>query len=134
MSVPTVFGLCAALLIGLGLYGLITNPQPLRKILAFNLIGNGVFLLFGAIARRGAAAGFGGDPVPQGLLITGIVVAFSATALAVALLLRLFQVTGSATLVGEPPAMAEAADRDAYQVDEELGVLRRDERKELSDD
>jgi multicomponent Na+:H+ antiporter subunit C len=58
----------------------LTNPQPLRKILAFNLIGNGVFLLFGAIARRGAAAGFGGDPVPHGLLITGIVVAFSATA------------------------------------------------------
>ncbi len=90
-----LFGLCAAALVGFGLYGVITNPQPLRKILAFNLIGNGVFLLFGAIARRGAAAGFGGDPVPQGLLITGIVVAFSATALAVALVLRLFQATGS---------------------------------------
>ncbi len=33
----------------------------------------------------------GGDPVPQALLITGIVVAFAATALAVALLLRLFE-------------------------------------------
>ena len=33
--------------------------------------------------RRGAAAGLGGDPVPQALVITGIVVAFSATALAV---------------------------------------------------
>ena len=55
MSVPTLFGLCAAALVGFGLYGVITNPQPLRKILAFNLIGNGVFLLFGAIARRGAA-------------------------------------------------------------------------------
>jgi multicomponent Na+:H+ antiporter subunit C len=63
--------------------------HPLRKILAFNIMGGGVFLLFGAIARRGAGAGFGGDPVPQALLITGIVVAFSATALAVALLLRL---------------------------------------------
>ena len=136
MSVPTLFGLCAAALVGFGLYGVITNPQPLRKILAFNLIGNGVFLLFGAIARRGAAAGFGGDPVPQGLLITGIVVAFSATALAVALLLRLFQATGSATLAGDQPTIAEAANRDAYQVDEKLGVLRRpqDERKELSDD
>ena len=47
---PTVrvVGLCAAVLIGLGVYGLITNPQPLRKILAFNVIGSGVFLLFGA--------------------------------------------------------------------------------------
>jgi multicomponent Na+:H+ antiporter subunit C len=40
----------------------------------------------------------GGDPVPQALVITGIVVAFSATALGVALLLRLFEETGRATL------------------------------------
>ena len=98
MSAATVFGLCAAVAVGLGLYGLIANPQPLRKILAFNLLGSGVFLFFGVVARRGAAAGFGGDPVPQALVITGIVVAFSATALAVALLLRLFEATGSATL------------------------------------
>jgi len=74
------------------------HPQPLRKILAFNLIGGGVFLLFGVVARRGAAAGFGGDPVPHALIITGIVVAFAATALAIALLLRLFRETGRTTL------------------------------------
>lgn len=103
MSAATVFGLCAAALIGLGTYGLIVNPAPLRKILAFNLVGTGVFLLFGAIARRGAAAGFGGDPVPQALVITGIVVAFSATALAVALLLRLAEAAGSASLADDAP-------------------------------
>jgi multicomponent Na+:H+ antiporter subunit C len=54
--------------------------------------------LFGIVARKGAAAGFAADPVPQALVITGIVVAFCATALAVALLLRLFEVGGSATL------------------------------------
>ena len=86
MTAATVFGLCAALLVGIGLFGLIVNPHPLRKILAFNVIGSGVFILLGAVARRGAAAGMAGDPVPQALLITGIVVAFSATALAVALL------------------------------------------------
>jgi multicomponent Na+:H+ antiporter subunit C len=96
-----VFGLCGAFAVGLGLYGLITDPQPLRKILAFNLVGAGVFLVFGVVARRGAAAGFGGDPVPQALVITGMVVAFAATALAVALLLRLFQATGRATLRAE---------------------------------
>jgi len=104
VTAATLFGLCAAVLIGVGLYGLIVNPHPLRKILAFNVVGSGVFLLFGAIARRGAAAGMGGDPVPQALLITGIVVAFSATALAVALLLRLFDVSGSATLSSDAPA------------------------------
>jgi multicomponent Na+:H+ antiporter subunit C len=98
MSDATLYGLCAAVLVGLGLFGLIVHPQPLRKILAFNLIGGGVFLLFGVVARRGAAVGFGGDPVPHALIITGIVVAFAATALAIALLLRLFRETGRATL------------------------------------
>jgi multicomponent Na+:H+ antiporter subunit C len=98
MSGVNVFGLCAAAAVGLGLYGLITNPQPLRKILAFNLLGSGVFLLFGVVGRRGAAAGLGNDPVPQALVITGVVVAFSATALAIALLLRLFHTAGSTTL------------------------------------
>jgi multicomponent Na+:H+ antiporter subunit C len=79
----------------------------LRKILAFNLIGSGVFLLFGVIAKRGggvlAAAGIGvdGDPVPQALVITGLVVAFAATAIAVALLLRLAEVSGRGTLEDE---------------------------------
>jgi len=91
MSGATVYGLCSAALVGLGLFGLIVHPEPLRKILAFNLIGGGVFLLFGVVARKGAAAGFGGDPVPQALVITGLVVAFAATALAVGLLLRLSQ-------------------------------------------
>ncbi len=108
MNTATMFGLCAAVVIGLGLYGLMVNPHPLRKILAFNVIGSGVFLLFGAIARRGASAGVGGDPVPQALLITGIVVAFSATALAVALLLRLFEATGSVTLANEAPPQPPA--------------------------
>lgn len=113
MSAATVFGLCAAALIGIGLYGLIVNPHPLRKILAFNVIGSGVFMLFGAIARRGAAAGMGGDPVPQALLITGIVVAFSATALAAALLLRLFGETGSVTLAADAPDKLQAGTDDA---------------------
>ena len=103
MSEATLFGLCGAALVGLGLYGLICHPGALRKILAFNLIGSGVFLLFGAIARRGAASGFGGDPVPQALVITGLVVAFAATALAVALVLRLVQTAGRTGLDPEPP-------------------------------
>ena len=104
MSTATLFGLCASLLIGLGLYGLLIHPHPLRKILALNVIGSGIFMLFGAIAYRGAAAGLGADPVPQALLITGIVVAFSASALAVALLLRLFEVSGNVSLQADEPA------------------------------
>jgi multicomponent Na+:H+ antiporter subunit C len=69
-----------------------------------------VFLFFGVIARRGAALGMGGDPVPQALLITGIVVAFSATALAITVLLRLYDETGSTTLA--PDALAASAKTD----------------------
>jgi multicomponent Na+:H+ antiporter subunit C len=106
----TILGVCASLLVGIGLYGLVANPHPLRKILAFNVVGSGVFLLLGVVARRGAAAGLGGDPVPQALLITGIVVAFSATALAIAVLLRLFAATGSVMLASDPPAAQDADD------------------------
>jgi multicomponent Na+:H+ antiporter subunit C len=110
MSPATLFGLCGAALVGLGLFGLVVHPQPLRKILAFNLLGGGVFVLFGVIARRGAAAGLAGDPVPQALVITGIVVAFAATALAVALVLRLFRETGRATLTPDTASPAKGAD------------------------
>jgi multicomponent Na+:H+ antiporter subunit C len=113
MNAATIFGLCGAAAVGLGLYGLIANPQPLRKILAFNLMGSGAFLFFGIVARRGAGAGFAGDPVPQALVITGIVVGFAATALAVALLLRLYQATGSATLRADMPPRAENGASDA---------------------
>jgi multicomponent Na+:H+ antiporter subunit C len=112
MNVGTLFGLCGAALVGLGLFGLVVHPQPLRKILAFNLLGSGVFVLFGVIARRGAAAGLAGDPVPQAMVITGIVVAFAATALAVALVLRLFQETGRATLSPEAPTPARPSGPD----------------------
>ena len=98
MIAATWFGICGAALVGVGLFGFIVNPEPLRKILAFNLVGSGAFLIFGVIARRGAAVDLGGDPVPQALIITAIVVAFAATAMGIALLLRLFEETGEATL------------------------------------
>lgn len=87
-----IYALVASMLVALGLYGLVTQPALLRKVLAFNLLGGGVFLIFGVVAARG------GDPVPQALVITGLVVAFAATALALVLILRLFQITGAATI------------------------------------
>ena len=104
MNVETLFALCACALVGIGLYGLIMQPHPLRKLVAFNIMGSGVFVLFGALAKRGAAAGMAADPVPQALLITAIVVAFAATAVTVALLLRLIESTDSASLADEPPS------------------------------
>ena len=98
MTSPILAGLVGAALVGLGLYGLIVSPKPLRKILAFNVMGSGVFLVFGIVARKGAIAGLPSDPVPQAMVITGIVVAFAASALAVALILRLQEETGRVAL------------------------------------
>jgi multicomponent Na+:H+ antiporter subunit C len=98
--VSIAFALAGAALLALGLLGLVLQAHPLRRILAFNVLGAGVFLLFGVVARRAAPPGLGADPVPQALIITGMVVAFAATALAVALLLRLHAETGSVDLDG----------------------------------
>jgi multicomponent Na+:H+ antiporter subunit C len=103
MSIADISWVAGSMLTGLGVYGLLASPHPLRKLLALNLLGSGIFLLFGVIARRGAAAGLGGDPVPQALIITAIVVAFSATAIAIALLLRLQAEAGSAALDEQEP-------------------------------
>lgn len=100
LTSASLFGLCGAALAGIGLFCIVTHPSLLRRIAGFNLLGAGIFLVFGAVARRGAGAGFGGDPVPQAMVITGIVVAFSATALAVGLLRRLVDLTGEASLDG----------------------------------
>jgi multicomponent Na+:H+ antiporter subunit C len=107
MTAATLAGLTGAALVGLGLYGLLVHPHPLRKIVGFNLLGSGVFLVFGIVARKGAAAGFPADPVPQAMVITGIVIAFSATALAVALLLRLYVVGRTITLRPDVPSDPE---------------------------
>jgi len=99
----SIFGICAACLVGIGLYGIIVDPHPLRKLLAFNILGGGIFLFFGAVARRGAAAGMAADPVPQALIITGIVVAFSATALGIMIFLKFLEQSGKASLREEEP-------------------------------
>lgn len=107
MSGSTIYGLTGAGLVAIGLFGLVTHASLLRKILAFNLLGAGVFLLFGVVARRGAGAGLQGDPVPQAMVITGLVVAFAATALAVVLVLRMFQMTGASTIAEDRPSDAD---------------------------
>lgn len=81
-----------------GLHGLIVYAHLLRKILALNVMGSGVFLVLVALARR---AGQAPDPVPHAMVITGIVVAVSATALALVLLRRLKEKTGRTELPEE---------------------------------
>ena len=85
IDAATLYGLTGAGVVGIGLYGFLSLRHLLRRVLAFNVVGSGIFLMFGAAGYRSAA--IGPDPVPQALIITGIVVALAATALAVGLTL-----------------------------------------------
>jgi len=90
-----MFALVGAGLFALGLYALIIHAHLLRKILAFNVMGSGVFMILVALAKR---SGDVVDPVPHAMVITGIVVAVSATALALTLMLKLNAASGHARL------------------------------------
>ena len=99
MSSALVFGITGAGLVAIGLYGFLVRQHLLRQILAFNLIGSGIFLLFGALGSRSQPGG--SDPVPQAMIITGIVVALSTTALAVSLITRFHGQSGKPELPDE---------------------------------
>lgn len=90
-----IYGIAAVLLFCLGLHGVFTRPETLRKIIALNLMGAGVFLFFVSVAWRNAADF--ADPVPHAMVLTGIVVAVSATAFALGLTRRLARLPRSDT-------------------------------------
>lgn len=96
MSTPFMYALVGIGLFCLGLYALIVREHLLRKILAINVMGSGVFLVLVALAMRGGEVP--PDPVPHAMVITGIVVAVSATALALGLMLKVKAATGHAVL------------------------------------
>jgi len=99
MNMVFLYALVGVGLFCLGLYALIMHAHLLRKILAFNIMGGGVFLVLVALAKRtGEVAP---DPVPHAMVITGIVVAVSATALALKLMLKVSEETGNAELPDE---------------------------------
>lgn len=85
MSAGLLYALAGAVLFALGVAGLILRAHPLRKILAFNIMGSGAFLVLVGLAQRHG----GVDPAPQAMVLTGIVVAVASTALALALARRI---------------------------------------------
>lgn len=96
MTPFTLYALIGAVLFVLGLAAFLLHGHLLRKLIAFNVMGAGVFLVL-----LGLAPGHGmevADPVAQALILTGIVVAVAATGLALALARRLQAATGKMTL------------------------------------
>jgi len=90
-----IFVLVAAAIFGLGVHGLLVSAHIMRKLLALNLMLSALFLLLIVVP---ASIDGHPDPVPQALVLTGIVIAVSTTAFALALMVRLFRKQGHATI------------------------------------
>ncbi|ABV36007.1 NADH-ubiquinone oxidoreductase, chain 4L [Shewanella sediminis HAW-EB3] len=92
MSYVYLYALLGVGLFVLGLNALIVHAHLLRKILAVNVMSTGVFLVLVALSSR--TEDVLPDPVPHAMVITGIVVSVSATALALILMLKVNRATG----------------------------------------
>ncbi len=101
MNPTLVYSLGGIALFSIGLYGFLAQAHLLRKILAFNIMGSGVSLFLVATAWRGQH--LPPDPVPHALVLTGVVVAVSATAFALALVCRMHEETRTTFLPDEEP-------------------------------
>ncbi len=95
------FYIGAILLFSIGLVTLFLHPNLIKKIIGLNLMDTSVFLFLAAmgyvaggrapILDQGAEGTVYINPVPGGLVLTGIVVAVSTTALFLALTCRLYR-------------------------------------------
>ncbi len=87
MTSISLYLLTGIILFVLGAAYLAIHPKLMGKIMAINIAGSGVFLVFIAAANR--VSNEMPDPVPHAMVLTGIVVAVSATAVALAFVSKL---------------------------------------------
>ncbi len=97
MSTGLLYALAGVLLFVLGAAGAVLLAHLMRKVLAFNVMGSGAFLVLVGLAQREDVI----DPVPQAMVLTGIVVAVAATALALGLARAFHARTGRTGLTEE---------------------------------
>jgi len=98
VSLALLYGLAGIALVAMGLYAALAARHVLRRLLGLNVLGSGVFMMLVALASRTTDSASRPDPVPHAMVLTGIVVAVSATALALALLRRMHAHDGSPRL------------------------------------
>lgn len=95
-----------ALLLGIGLYMMVASPNLVKKVIGLNLFQTALFLLFIASAyvaggrapileHGGGETGPYVSPLPHVLVLTAIVVGVALTAVALALLVRIYTEYGT---------------------------------------
>ena len=96
----------AVILFGIGLTTLLLHKNMIKKIMGFNIMDTAIYLFLtskGYIVGRLAPIVVNDDlrvetyvnPIPSGLVLTGIVVSVSATALMLAITVRLYKRYGT---------------------------------------
>lgn len=99
------YGLAAILLL-IGLHGMLIRPNLVRKLMAMNILQVSVIFFFIALAdKSGATAPIAVkgqhavdayiNPLPHALMLTAIVVGVSTTGVALALIIRIYQHFGT---------------------------------------
>ncbi len=103
------FETASIILFGVGFVTLLLHSNLIKKIIGMNIMDTAIFLFFiskgyihgkEAPIIRGVHKGVGGyvNPVPSALMLTGIVVAVSITAFALALTVKLHEKYGTIEL------------------------------------
>ena len=103
------FSITAVILFGIGFANMMLQDNLVRKVVGFNIMDSAVFLMLAATGYiQGKVAPFveyGAtdpslyiNPIPSGLVLTGIVVSVSITAFSLALILRIYDHYGTVSL------------------------------------
>ena len=103
------YAIAAVILFVTGFVNMMVHPNLIKKIVSFNIMDSATFLMLasrGMIAGRTAAILTDGgantslyvNPIPAGLVLTGIVVSVSVSAFSLALVQRIYGTYGSVDL------------------------------------
>lgn len=103
------FAVVAVILFGIGLLNLMLQQNLLKKVIGLSIMDSAIFLLLaslGYIEGQGAPIVEEGcvnaslyiNPIPSGLVLTGIVVSVSVTAFSLALIQRIYRRYGTIEL------------------------------------
>lgn len=99
------FTITAVVLFGIGFAHMMIQKNLVKKVIGFHIMDSAIFLLLvsqgyveGARAPIVGTAEVYVNPIPSGLVLTGIVVSVSITAFALALIQRLYRKYGTVEL------------------------------------
>lgn len=107
LIVTNRFAITAVVLFGIGLLNVMVQKNLIKKVVGFNIMDSAVFMLLASLGYiEGRVAPVMGEgvtpdaslfinPIPSGLVLTGIVVSVSITAFSLALIQRIHKHYGT---------------------------------------